>query len=516
VFTEPLALRRVTQQYAGVTHDTAPRIGSAADIPQVVRPHHDPRDPQLRLDAFFDPGPRLVLYPDPDPQGPPIGDPPGAVAGAGTVDGVPVVAFASDPRVSGGALGVSACAVILEAYRAARERDCPVVGIWHSGGARLDEGVRSLHAVGQVFEAMTSASGVLPQISVVVGAAAGGAAYGPALTDIVVQAPEGRIFVTGPDVVRWATGEDVSAEDLGGADAHAVHSGVTHITVDDEAHALATARRLCSLLADQGSLDLAVVEAADVDLGQFIPQRRNVVYDVRVLVNGLLDEPGLELQPRWAPNVVTALGRLGGRSVGVIANNPAHMVGCLDSASAEKASRFVRLCDSFGVPIVVLVDVPGYLPGRGEELGGIVRRGAKLLHAFAETVVPTVTVVTRKAYGGAYIAMNARSLGSGTTLAWPGAQIAVMSPVSAVRLLHRRSLASVSGDLQRAVLEQVLADEHAATVDGLDTAVELGIIDEVVEPRDTRHRIAQAIAGSLAEQESRGGPIRGKHGNIPL
>jgi acetyl-CoA/propionyl-CoA carboxylase carboxyl transferase subunit len=464
------------------------------------------------MDAFFDAAPRLVLRPDvfpsqasgaAGPDGPPD---PGMIAAVGIVDGRQVVAFAADPRVSGGALGEDSCAVVVEAYREALGRGCPIVGLWHSGGARLDEGVRGLHGVGQVFAAMTRASGRIPQLSVVLGPAAGGAAYGPALTDVVIQAPAGRIFVTGPDVVRWATGEDVTADELGGVVAHGRHSGVTHLPVPDEASAHAMARKLCGLLGAPGDLDRDAVH--DVDLGRLLPERRSVVYDVRPLVDGVLDEPGLELQAGWAANVVTVLGRFGGRSVGVVANNPAHLVGCLDSISAEKAARFVRLCDAFGLPIIVLVDVPGYLPGRGEELGGIVRRGAKLLHAFAECVVPTVTIVTRKAYGGAYIAMNSRSLGCGASFAWPGAQVAVMSPVSAVRVLHRRALAGVAGEAQRAVLEQVLAGEYLAGTDGVDAAVRLGIIDGVVRPDRTRGMIATALLGQAEE--------RGRHGNIPL
>jgi acetyl-CoA/propionyl-CoA carboxylase carboxyl transferase subunit len=475
-----------------------------AEVPTghvVVR---DPRDPEARLSSFFDDGPRLVVRPDAFPS---TASADGMVAAVGLVDGQPVVCFASDPRVSGGALGVGSCAVVVEAYAEALRRDCPVVGLWHSGGARLDQGIRSLHAVGTVFEAMTRASGRVPQISVVLGAAAGGAAYGPALTDVVIQAPAGKIFVTGPDVVRSAIGEEVTADDLGGLTAHGVHSGVTHVTVEDETGAYVTARRLCGLLGAPGSLEPATVD--DIDLATLLPARPNVVYDVRNLVRGILDSDGdvLELQGGWARNVVTVLGRLGGRTVGVVANNPVHLVGCLDSRSAEKASRFVRLCDAFGVPIIVLVDVPGYLPGSAEELGGIVRRGAKLLHAFAEAVVPTVTVVTRKAYGGAYIAMNSRSLGAHASFAWPGAQIAVMSPLSAVRVLHRRVLAGVN-EAQRYVLEKVLADEHSAAVDGLDSAVAEGIIDAVVRPDETRSRVARAIAGA--------GSPRGTHGNIPL
>ena len=300
----------------------------------------------------------------------------------------------------------------------------------------------SLHAVGQVFAAMTRASGKIPQISVVLGPAAGGAAYGPALTDIVILGPAGRIFVTGPDVVRSVTGEDVDALRLGGPEPHGRRSGVVHVVADTDDAAYSSARKLAALLGDQGTLDVSAVE--DRDLAHLLPASPKRAYDVHPLVNAVFDKAGVELHPKWAPNVVTALGRFGGRTVGVIANNPLRLGGCLDSASAEKAARFVRMCDAFGVPLIVLVDVPGYLPGVGQEWDGVVRRGAKLLHAFAECVVPRVTLVTRKTYGGAYIAMNSRSLGATKVYAWPTAEVAVMGAVAAVRIIHRRKLAEVS------------------------------------------------------------------------
>ena len=321
----------------------------------------------------------------------------------------------------------------------------PIIGLWHSGGARLAEGVLSLHAVGQIFQAMTQASGKVPQISVVLGPAAGGAAYGPALTDIVILGPEGRIFVTGPDVVRSVTGEDVDMLRLGGPEPHGRRSGVVHVLTETEEEALDRARRSPRCSAPRAAC--ASRTSTDIDLGAILPESKKRAYDVHPLVEAVLDEGTTqELHAKWAPNIVTALGRLGGRTVGVIANNPLRLGGCLDSLSAEKAARFVRMCDAFGVPLVVLVDVPGYLPGVGQEWDGVVRRGAKLLHAFAECVVPRVTLVTRKAYGGAYIAMNSRSLGATTVFAWPGAEVAVMGAVAAVRILHRRKLADVAPD----------------------------------------------------------------------
>jgi acetyl-CoA/propionyl-CoA carboxylase carboxyl transferase subunit len=340
----------------------------------------------------------------------------------------------------------------------------------------------------------------------VLGSAAGGAAYGPALTDVVVLAPEGRIFVTGPEVVRSVTGEDVDMARLGGPEPHGRRSGVVHVLATSEADALEQGRRLASLLGRQGSLALEAVE--DVDLEQYLPEARKRAYDVHPLLGGLLDAGSvLELHPKWAPNVVTALGRIGGRTVGVVANNPLRLGGCLDSASAEKASRFVRMCDAFGVPLVVLVDVPGYLPGVGQEWDGVVRRGAKLLHAFAECVTPRVTVVTRKAYGGAYVAMNSKSLGATRVLAWPGAEVAVMGSVAAVRILHRRRLAELDEDA-RAQVELELAAEHEVIAGGIDRAVDIGVVDEVVEPSATRRRVAAILLDTPG--------VRGAHGNIPL
>jgi acetyl-CoA/propionyl-CoA carboxylase carboxyl transferase subunit len=457
-----------------------------------------PRDPVARLAALFDEG-TLELLTSLSPDGS------GAVAAAGLIDGGDAVAFASDPRVQGGAMGADGCAVIVTAYDEAITRGVPVIGLWHSGGARLAEGVASLHGVGTVFAAMTAASGVVPQISVVLGPAAGGAAYGPALTDVVILSNHGRIFVTGPDVVRSVTGEDVDMARLGGPEVHSRRSGVVHLVASDDAQALSYARTLASLLSEQGKVSLESV--AGRDLSGLLPESARRAYDVHALTSRLLDGPGIELHPKWAPNVVTILGRLGGRTVGVVANNPMRLGGCLDSASAEKAARFVRFCDAFGVPLVVLVDVPGYLPGVGQEWDGVVRRGAKLLHAFAEATVPRVTLVIRKAIGGAYIAMNSRSLGATKVFAWPEAEVAVMGSVAAIRILHKRKLAAVPAD-QLHEAEVALAAEHEATVAGLGRAMEIGVIDEIITPETTVEAIASAIAAAPQR--------RGSHANIPL
>ncbi len=473
---------------------------SARPAPVKLPRDQDPRNPVTRLSTFFDESSMQLITPD---------DTSGMLAAVGLVHGTHTVAFCSDATVMGGAMGHEGCQVVVTAYERALADGAPIVGLWHSGGARLAEGVLSLHAVGLIFQAMTLASGKVPQISIVLGPAAGGAAYGPALTDVVILGPEGRVFVTGPDVVRSVTGEDVDMARLGGPEPHGRRSGVVHVLADSEPHALTEGRRLASLLGDQGELDVAQV--ADVDLGMALPESIRRAYDVHPLVAGILDaKSGLELHAKWAPNITTTLGRIGGRSVGVIANNPLRLGGCLDSSSAEKAARFVRMCDAFGVPMVVVVDVPGYLPGVGQEWDGVVRRGAKLLHAFAETSVPRVTLVTRKAYGGAYIAMNARSLGATKVFAWPGAQIAVMGAAAAIRILHRRKLADVAPDV-RPQVEADLASEHERIAGGVERAVEIGVVDEVVEPAKTRRALAGALAQVLA-----GRPVRGAHGNIPL
>jgi acetyl-CoA/propionyl-CoA carboxylase carboxyl transferase subunit len=481
-----------------------PEVGhAAADGP--AKPQPEPpagpgRDPMARLEALFDTGSVRLLLP---------ADTSGVLAAEGVIGGMAAVAFASDPKFQGGAMGTAGCAAIVTAYDRALAIGAPVLGLWHSGGARLREGVESLHAVGTVFAAMTRASGKVPQISIVLGAAAGGAAYGPALTDLVILSDQGRIFVTGPDVVRSVTGEDVDMARLGGPEPHSRRSGVVHVVAPTDGAAIRTARELALLLGSQHNddEDVASPSLADIDLGALLPESPRRAYDVHPLIAGILDGPGIELHPRWAPNVVTTLGRLDGRTVGVIANNPLRLGGCLDATSAEKAARFVRMCDAFGVPLVVVVDVPGYLPGVGQEWDGVVRRGAKLLHAFAEASVPRVTLVTRKAYGGAYIAMNSRALGATRVFAWPGAEIAVMGAVAAVRILQRRALAAAPAD-KRHELEAELAAEHEREAGGLARAQELGVIDEVIEPAKTRQALAEAIAVAAH--------VRGRHGNIPL
>ncbi|WP_143965513.1 acyl-CoA carboxylase subunit beta [Gordonia zhaorongruii] len=469
----------------------------------------DPRDPLLRLTTFFDEGTVALLHPR---------DKSGVLAATGEVNGVRTVSYCTDGTVMGGAMGVVGCAHIVNAIDTAIAEQAPVVGIWHSGGARLAEGVEALHAVGGVFEAMVRASGYVPQISVVVGFAAGGAAYGPALTDVVIMAPEGRVFVTGPDVVKSVTGESVTMEDLGGPLTHGKRSGVSHITADSEADASWRARRLVATFSQQGHFNRAHAEAGDTDLRALMPESNRRAYDVHPIVEALLDTQFAadgdteistfeELQAKWAPNITVGFGRLADRSVGVIANNPLRMGGCLNSEAAEKASRFVRLCDAFGIPLVVVTDVPGYLPGVGQEWNGVVRRGAKLLHSFAECSVPRVTLVTRKIYGGAYIAMNARALGATAVFAWPGSEVAVMGAKAAVGILHKKVLAAAP-EGEREELHERLAVEHEQIAGGVGRAQAIGVVDDIIDPATTRSRIAEALAAAPAR--------RGRHKNIPL
>ena len=457
----------------------------------------DPRDPESRIARLVDGGKFEFLIPRTDC---------GMVAVTGDIKGNKVVVFASDATIKSGALGVEGSKVIVTAYKAAMGAQVPIIGIWHSGGARLSDGVASLDAFGEVFQSMISASGRIPQLSLVLGPTAGGGAYGPALTDIVVLSPEGRIFVTGPDVVKSVTGEDTDMALLGGPEAHRKNSGLAHIIASNEDEAIADIRTLTDLFANQGFMN---ADVKDIDLAAFVPESKIRTYEVHPLVEAILDTDAehIELLSMWAPNMTTVLGRLGGATVGVLANNPAHIAGALDAAAGEKAARFVRTCDAFGIPLIVIADVQGFLPGAGQEWEGAVRRGAKLLHAFGEAVVPRATLITRRAYGGAYVAMNSKALGATRVFAWPNAEVSVMGAVAAVRVLHRRILADLPAE-QRESMELELAAEHDKISGGVARAVEIGAVDEIIEPAKTRSALAKVIA----EAPHR----RGAHGNIPL
>lgn len=457
----------------------------------------DPRDPQVRIARLVDGGKYEFLIPRTDC---------GMVAVTASIKGNKVVIFASDATIKSGALGVDGSKVIVTAYKAAMGAQVPVIGLWHSGGARLSDGVASLNAFGEVFQSMISASGRIPQLSLVLGPTAGGGAYGPALTDVVVLAPEGRIFVTGPDVVKTVTGEDIDMALLGGPEAHRKNSGLAHIIAATEDEAIENIRDLTALFANQGFMN---PDVEDLDLSIYVPDSKIRTYEVRPLVDAILDKETehIELLSMWAPNMTTIIGRLGGATVGVLANNPAHIAGVLDAAAGEKAARFVRTCDAFGIPLIVIADVQGFLPGAGQEWEGAVRRGAKLLHAFGESVVPRVTLITRRAYGGAYVAMNSKALGATRVFAWPDAEVSVMGAIAAVRVLHRRILADIPAE-QRESMELELAAEHERVSGGVARAIEIGAVDEIIEPKSTRSALAKIIADAPHR--------RGSHGNIPL
>ena len=465
-------------------------------------PERDGRDPSWRLAQLFDGNDCELLHP---------ADANEVQTAAGRVNGARVIGYCTDATKMGGALGMAGTRRIIEATEVAVRDRCPVIGVWHSGGAKLADGVESMDAVGQMFTAMIRASGRVPQISVVVGPAAGAAAYGPALTDVIIMAPGARVFITGPDVVKSVTGEQIDMEGLGGPETHSRRSGVAHVTAESEADAYLRARRLVTYFTRPGLPELHRLGDGR-DLRALLPESRRRAYDVRPLIRAILDSGGDgtgfdELQPRWAPNIVIGLGRLAGRTVGVVANNPIRKGGCLDSLSAEKASRFVRMCDSLRVPLLVIVDVPGYLPGVGQEWNGVVRRGAKLVHAFTDATVPRVTLVTRKSYGGAYIAMNSRALGATAVFAWPEAEIAVMGAEAAVGILHKKTLAAAA-DHERDALKSRLIAEHVLIAGGVDRAMQIGVLDEVISPHRTRRRLAEAFSAASAGH--------GQHGNIAL
>ncbi|GAB3461689.1 acyl-CoA carboxylase subunit beta [Streptomonospora sediminis] len=448
----------------------------------------------------------------------PNGD--GVVTGHGTVDGRPVAVFSQDVTVFGGSLGEVYGEKIVKVLDHALKTGCPVVGINEGGGARIQEGVVALGLYGEIFKRNTRASGVIPQISLIMGAAAGGHVYSPALTDFVVMVDQSsQMFITGPDVIKTVTGEDVTMEDLGGARAHNAKSGAAHYMGADEQDALDYVRDLLSYLPANNLEDPPLQEgpgedgitAADLELDTFVPDSANQPYDMHRVIEHTLDDGAfLEVHAQFATNLVVGYGRVEGRPVGVVANQPMSLAGCLDIDASEKAARFVRTCDAFNVPVLTFVDVPGFLPGTDQEWNGIIRRGAKLIYAYAEATVPLVTVITRKAYGGAYDVMGSKHLGADINLAWPTAQIAVMGAQGAVNILHRRTLAAADDtETERARLIQ----DYEDTLLNPYSAAERGYIDGVILPSETRTSVAKALR-SLENKREQHPPK--KHGNIPL
>jgi propionyl-CoA carboxylase beta chain len=457
----------------------------------------------------------------------PYGD--SVVTGMGTIHGRTVAVYAQDFSTFGGSLGEVAGEKIIKIMELAMQGGIPCIGMLDSGGARIQEGVVALGKYGEIFRLNTAASGVIPQISIIMGPAAGGAVYGPALTDFVVMVDKtSQMFVTGPDVIKTVTGEDVGMEELGGAYTHNTRSGVAHYLASDEDDAIDYVRTLLSFLPDNNLAELPVYESAfewettDADrfLNTIIPDSPNQPYDIHHVIDHVVDASGtgagefLEVQPLFAPNIVIGFGRVEGRTVGIIANQPAQMAGTLNIEAGEKASRFVRFCDAFSVPIVTLVDVPGYLPGTDQEWTGVIRRGAKLLYAYAEATVPLVTVILRKAYGGAYIVMGSKQLGADINLAWPTAEIAVMGGQGAVNIIYRGEIkrAEEAGEDIAAVRAR-LANEYLYNVASPFLAAERGELDGIIEPAQTRVAIAKALRGLRGKRATQ--PPK-KHGNIPL
>jgi acetyl-CoA carboxylase carboxyltransferase component len=417
----------------------------------------------------------------------------GVVGGLGRVDGRPVACYAQDVSFLGGSLGAAHADTINRVLQLAGRSRVPVVGFIESGGARMQEGTAALGGYGRIFRQNVALSGVVPQISIIGGLSAGGGCYSPALTDFVVMTREAAMFLTGPGVVKDVMGEDVSAAELGG---HKVHerNGVCDLVVADDRAAAAISRSLLSYLprhADAGLPRTLAVEPELADPGAAVPDDPRQVYDVRDAIAGIVDAGSLlEVQPRWARSIVTGFARIDGRPVGVIANQPRYFGGVLDAESSQKGARFVETCDAYGVPLVVLVDTPGFMPGSRQEQAGVIRFGASLVRAFSAATVPRVTVVLRKAYGGAFITMNSKDLGADLVFAWPGAEIGVMGAQPAVGIIHRRELAAaVDPVAERAVLAGEYAREHL----GAQVAAANGFVDEVIEPHQTRRRLAWAL-----------------------
>ena len=453
----------------------------------------------------------------------PYGD--GVVTGYGTIDGRPVCVFSQDFTVFGGSLGEVYGEKIVKVMDHALKTGCPVIGINDGGGARIQEGVVALGLFAEIFYRNVMASGVIPQISLIMGPCAGGAVYSPAITDFTLMV-EGtsHMFITGPDVIKTVTGEEVSFEDLGGAQAHNVKSGVAHYQATDEDDCLSFARELLSYLpsnnldepAAAGGEDPAILEITDADteLDAIIPDSPNQPYDMHEVITRILDDGEfLEIHAGFAKNIVVGFGRIEGASVGVVANQPMHFAGCLDINASEKAARFVRTCDAFSIPVLTFVDVPGFLPGTDQEWGGIIRRGAKLIYAYAEATVPKITVITRKAYGGAYDVMGSKHLGGDVNLAWPTAQIAVMGAQGAVNILYRRELTAAASPEEQAELRASRIAEYEDTLANPYVAAERGYVDAVIRPAETRSQVIRSLRTLRTKRQTL--PAR-KHGNIPL
>jgi propionyl-CoA carboxylase beta chain len=442
----------------------------------------------------------------------------GVITGHGTIDGREVCIFSQDFTIMGGSLGEAHSQKIGKVMDHAVRVGAPIIGLNDSGGARIQEGVDSLAAYGEIFSRNVMASGVVPQISCIMGPCAGGAVYSPAMTDFTFMVENSSyMFVTGPNVVKTVTHQDISGEDLGGAGVHTGTSGVAHFALPNDILCLREVRRLINYLPSNNKqrapfLDLRdPAERLDPALDYLVPANPNQTYDMKILITSILDGAEfLEIQPHFARNIICGFGRLGGQTIGLIANQPAVLAGVLDVSSSTKAARFVRFCDSFNIPLICLVDVPGFMPGPEQEHGGIIRHGAKLLYAFVEASVPRITVIMRKAYGGAYVVMNSKHIRCDMNFAWPTAEIAVLGPKGAAEIIHRKEIKEAADP--EAFLAQKAA-EYRNTYANPFLAAQKGYIDDVIMPRDTRHRLIRSL--QFLESKQIVQPDR-KHGNIPL
>ena len=445
----------------------------------------------------------------------PDGD--GVITGHGTINGRTVYVFAQDFTVFGGALGEAHAQKICKVMDMATKTGCPIIGLNDSGGARIQEGVVSLGGYAEIFYRNVSSSGVIPQFSLILGPCAGGAVYSPAMTDFILMVKNtSHMFITGPDVIKTVTHEDVTFEDLGGAMTHNSVSGVAHLACESEEDVFDSLRELMGYIPQNNAESAPIIEyhknenESINELDSVIPNNSNEPYDIRKVINLIFDDDLFELQPHWAKNIITGFARLRGHPVGIVANQPSVLAGCLDIDASTKAARFVRFCDAFNIPLITFVDVPGFLPGTEQEHGGIIRHGAKLLYAFSEASVPKLTVITRKAYGGAYDVMSSKHIRADLNVAWPTAEIAVMGSEGAVNIIFRKEIKE-SEDPEK--MRQKLTEEYKEKFASPYIAAEMGYIDRVIFPRDTRKELLIALERYGSKREER--PKR-KHGNIPL
>ena len=438
------------------------------------------------------------------------------IVGSGTINGKNICVYSQDFTVMGGSLSKVAADKICKIMDIAISTGCPMIGIIDSGGARIQEGVHSRVGYGSIFTKNVRSSGVIPQISIIVGPSAGGATYSPAITDFIFMVKDmGQMYITGPDVVKQVTGENTTHEELGGSESHMTKSGVCHFIYNDEIDCFKNVKKLLNYLPQNIQefvqyIDNSETEAKE-NLSDILPENSNTPYDMNLIIKNILDENSfMEVQENYAKNIIIGFGKIGGKNIGLIAQQPNHLAGVIDIKASEKAARFIRFCDAFNIPIISLVDVPGFLPGLDQEHNGIIRRGAKLLYAYAEATVPKISIIIRKAYGGAYIVMSSKSLLSDLNYAWPSAEVAVMGPEAAIKILYRKELKSSNNSKK---LEKELLEKYKKEVMTPYTLAENGYIEDLILPEETRQTIINSL--KILENKRELLPPK-KHGNIPL